>query len=105
MKTYNSILYLFAVVFSLSFSSCTDNDSDDSENVDHIIGEWLFVSENDYRCGTNEVVTDRPASDNGYDQIWIFKGDMTYESYDDGVLKDAEDQMGTWEILGKVSSD
>ena len=101
MKTYNSLLYLFALVFTLSFNSCSDSDSDNPESIELIVGEWLLVSENDYRCGTDEVMTDRPASNNGYDKTWVFKSDYTYENYDDGVLDDAEDQMGTWENLGE----
>ncbi|MGB5229493.1 MAG: hypothetical protein WBN55_14600, partial [Eudoraea sp.] len=95
--------YLTALFLLLTCTSCSDdsdNNIDNPEAVDLIVGEWLFVSENDYYCGTEDVRTERPASDNGYDQIWVFKSDMTYESYDDGVLNDAEDQMGTWESLG-----
>lgn len=103
MKIYNSTFFLFALVIVLGFASCSDDSDNENTNPDGvnlIIGEWLFVSENDYFCGTDDVRTERPASDNGYDQTWVFKSDMTYESYDDGVLNDAEDQMGTWQYTG-----
>ncbi|MRX65767.1 hypothetical protein [Maribacter luteus] len=100
MKTYKSLFYLIALVFTFSFISCSDDDSDDQEATESIIGEWLFVSENDYYCGTDDVRTERLASDNDYEYTLVFGSDMTYKFYIDGVLVDYEDQMGTWENLG-----
>ncbi|MDC6387535.1 hypothetical protein PP182_02495 [Maribacter sp. PR1] len=102
MKISKSLIYLFVTVLTFSLSSCSNDSDDDSmeEATELIIGEWLFASQNDYRCGTDEVVTDRPASDNEYDQTLVFNSDMTYLRYRDGELVDFEDQMGTWENIG-----
>ena len=93
MKTYNSLLYLFALVFTLSFSSCSDSDSVNSENVDLIVGEWLVVTDSDYICGTNNVDTERFADPN---QIRVYNENGTWQDFEDGV----PDWTGTWEYQG-----
>ena len=35
MKTYNSLLYLFALVFTLSYISCSDDTSDDNQQIEY----------------------------------------------------------------------
>lgn len=106
MNTANIKAYLLSVLLSLIMFGCSNSDDSEDDNmnqegVDLIIGEWLYQSENDYECGTHNVVNERLASDNESVGTRVFTVEGTYQNFDDGVLDEAEDQMGTWEYLGE----
>lgn len=96
MKIKNLVLCLVAnILFSMS---CTDNsDTSELKAVDLIIGEWRFISENDYYCNTNEVRNERLAENELLD---IYKPDGTWQSFKNGVKRD---WSGTWKNLGNNS--
>ena len=102
MKTCNSLLYLFALVFTLSFSSCSDNSDDATDNPEAtnlLIGEWLLISEGTYFCGTNDVNTPDLAD---LDDVFVFNEDGTWGGYNNGTYEqDASEysQQGTWEYI------
>ncbi|MCO5723219.1 hypothetical protein [Robiginitalea marina] len=99
MKFFKLSSYQFVILFTLILTSCSDDSGDDSineEGVDLIVGEWLFVSENDYFCGTNEVATERLAESN---RIYVYNEDGTWQEFENGN----PDWTGTWESLGDGS--
>lgn len=99
MKIRKIQVMLFSAVILLAACS-KDTEKDTAEPQELIVGEWLFISENDYRCGTEEVVVERLGSDQETVKTMVFTEDGAYMNYDDGVLDTAEDQMGTWEYAG-----
>lgn len=96
MRIFDLRIYLSILLTAISISSCSDDSETDIPNdneVDLIVGEWLFESENDYACGTNAVVNERLAESS---TIRIYKQDGTWETFVDGN----PDWTGTWEALG-----
>lgn len=93
-------LQIVILSLTLSFLSCSKSTNSDESPADHIVGEWLFISENDYYCGTDEVALTRLGSDQGKVQTKVFTAKGNYMNYDNGVLETAEDQIGTWEYIG-----
>lgn len=99
-STLKFIAMLFCV--SLSLTSCSKDSTDEPEKelTDPIIGEWKFVSENDYYCGSDEVAVERHGDEESKNTRFVFKADGTYGDYVNGVLTETEDYKGTWENLG-----
>lgn len=99
MKTKKNQWLLFGTIIML-LVACSKDSENNTNSKDLIIGEWLFISENDYQCGTEEIVVERLGSNQETVQTMIFTEGGAYMNYDDGELVTAEDQMGTWRFLG-----
>lgn len=90
-------LILFSLILLL-VSCSKDSESDESKPEKLIIGEWLFISENDYRCGTDdEVVTERLGTDNEAPHYDRYNEDGTWERRNG---TEPYEPGGTWENLG-----
>lgn len=101
MKTRNSKLLLFGIVLLLA--ACSKNsENDDIEPENLIVGEWIFISENDYFCGTYDVAM-KHGSDQSV-QTMVFEEDGTCMYYIEGETFSGEsftgEEMNTWENLG-----
>ena len=81
---------LISMVVLLLTACSKDSENGNSDSQDLIIGQWLFISENDYFCGTDNVVGERLAE---REIIDIYYSDGTWKSIDDGV----QAISGTWE--------
>lgn len=91
-------LPLLLALATLIFSCSKDSESSAPETPNLIIGEWLFISENDYRCGTDEVVIERLGTDNESELVNKYNLDGTWVSIDtDGNAIQGEG--GTWKSL------
>lgn len=90
-----SILLIFA---TLIFSCSKDSESGAPETANLIIGEWFFMSENDYRCGTDVVVNERLGTDNESESVDNYNADGTWASLDTNG-NTIQGEGGTWRSL------
>ena len=96
MKTKKVQLLLSVAI--LLFVACSKDSEDNISSTDLIIGEWLFVSENDYRCGTDdEIISERLGVDNEFPHYVRYNEDGTWDRKNGA---EPFEFRGTWESLG-----
>lgn len=103
MKFYKSLIYLFAFVFILSISSCSDDtELENQEASQLLVGEWLLLSQSIYNCGTEEPVGGTQCCLADLDDIFVFNSDGTWGGYNNGTYEEEASeysQRGTWEYI------
>lgn len=90
-------IQLLALLCVTSFASCSNDGPLDVPQA-LIIGEWEFISENHYRCGTEDVVLDMTQTDSGI--ILTFKAqDNKYFTTMNGEVIEDPGRSGKWKHI------
>lgn len=96
MKTKK--ILLLSLVITLFLAACSKDSDDNINSTNLIIGEWLFISENDYRCGTDdEIISERLGVDNEFAHYVRYNADGTWDRKNG---TQPFEFRGTWESLG-----
>ncbi len=95
MKKHSLVLlYCVTLAYCFMFSSCSNNSDGLTSQEKALITKWLFISDHNYYCNTNELYSESFASSE-----FIFEysknGTFTTTENNDGEIKT---YAGTWEL-------
>lgn len=103
MKTLRLIgMAIMAVIMSVNFTACSDDDEDNTPTSEKLIGQWTLTYEEGYEKEPSEPEYDRdwshaPKGDEcEYFGNFTFRADGTYTQYE---LDNSEIDKGKW-VLG-----
>jgi len=102
MITKKIFLYVFiTIIFNIS---CSNDESPDDENlnsVDFLVGEWVFESEHNYDCETDEILITRFADSDILIDV-VFNEDGTYIEREAPDDPSGSTTIGTWERISET---
>ena len=101
-----STLTYIAICLSLFLSfSCSKDSEENEENleaVDLLVGSWDFQSEHRYHCTTNEILIERFATEDIIVDV-VFNEDGTFIDRDGPEENNGITETGTWERISETT--